>query len=75
MQSFILILYLVNVLLGPNVGPLGRTPLGGRNWEGFSVDPYLTGKLSAESIIGHQDAGVIANVKVSDANEIYRYFC
>jgi beta-glucosidase len=44
---------------------LGRTPLGGRNWEGFSVDPYLTGKLSAESIIGHQDAGVIANVKVS----------
>jgi len=55
----------VNVLLGPNVGPLGRTPLGGRNWEGFSVDPYLTGKLSAESIIGHQEAGVIANVKVS----------
>uniref|UniRef100_A0A0C4DII3 beta-glucosidase n=1 Tax=Fusarium oxysporum (strain Fo5176) TaxID=660025 RepID=A0A0C4DII3_FUSOF len=55
----------VNVLLGPNVGPLGRTPLGGRNWEGFSVDPYLTGQLSAESIIGHQDAGVIANVKVS----------
>ena len=56
----------VNVLLGPNVGPLGRTPLGGRNWEGFSVDPYLTGKLSAESIIGHQEAGVIANVKVSN---------
>ncbi|KAM0351161.1 hypothetical protein ACHAPU_002945 [Fusarium lateritium] len=59
---------LVNVLLGPNVGPLGRTPLGGRNWEGFSVDPYLTGKLSAESIIGHQDAGVIANVKVSETH-------
>ena len=56
----------VNVLLGPNVGPLGRIPLGGRNWEGFSVDPYLTGQLSAESIIGHQEAGVIANVKVSD---------
>ncbi|KAL6365871.1 hypothetical protein LRP88_00450 [Fusarium phalaenopsidis] len=52
----------LNVLLGPNVGPLGRTPLGGRNWEGFSVDPYLTGQLSAESIIGHQDAGhFIAN--------------
>ncbi|RSM04546.1 Beta-glucosidase cel3A [Fusarium oligoseptatum] len=59
----------VNVLLGPNVGPLGRTPLGGRNWEGFSVDPYLTGQLSAESIIGHQDAGVIANVKHFIANE------
>ncbi|KAL2674183.1 glycoside hydrolase 3 [[Neocosmospora] mangrovei] len=59
----------VNVLLGPNVGPLGRSPLGGRNWEGFSVDPYLTGQLSAESIIGHQEAGVIANVKHFIANE------
>ncbi|KAG5809062.1 hypothetical protein H9Q74_012863 [Fusarium xylarioides] len=63
----------VNVLLGPNVGPLGRTPLGGRNWEGFSVDPYLTGQLSAESIIGHQDAGVIANVKHFIANEQETY--
>ncbi|RBR13518.1 uncharacterized protein FIESC28_08146 [Fusarium coffeatum] len=63
----------VNVLLGPNVGPLGRTPLGGRNWEGFSVDPYLTGKLSAESIVGHQEAGVIANVKHFIANEQETY--
>ncbi|KZL66043.1 beta-glucosidase [Colletotrichum tofieldiae] len=53
----------VNVLLGPNAGPLGRSPLGGRNWEGFSVDPYLSGQLNAETIIGHQDAGVIANLK------------
>ncbi|KAF4956533.1 hypothetical protein FSARC_11535 [Fusarium sarcochroum] len=64
---------LVNVLLGPNVGPLGRTLLGGRNWEGFSVDPYLTGQLSAESIIGHQEAGVIANVKHFIANEQETY--
>ena len=27
----------------PVVGPLGRHALGGRNWEGFSPDPYLTG--------------------------------
>ncbi|RYP39591.1 hypothetical protein DL767_002139 [Monosporascus sp. MG133] len=47
----------VNVPLGPNAGPLGRIPLGGRNWEGFSVDPYLTGQLAAETITGHQDAG------------------
>ncbi|KPM46154.1 Beta-glucosidase cel3A [Neonectria ditissima] len=59
----------VNVLLGPNAGPLGRTPLGGRNWEGFSVDPYLSGQLCAETIIGHQDAGVIANVKHFIGNE------
>ncbi|KAI0010234.1 glycoside hydrolase family 3 protein [Xylariaceae sp. FL0662B] len=59
----------VNVLLGPNAGALGRTPLGGRNWEGFSVDPYLSGVLNAESIIGHQDAGVIANIKHYIGNE------
>lgn len=52
-------------MLGPNAGPLGRTPLGGRNWEGFSVDPYLSGQLVAESITGHQDAGVIATLKVT----------
>ncbi|KAF4784956.1 beta-glucosidase [Colletotrichum scovillei] len=59
----------VNVLLGPNAGPLGRTPLGGRNWEGFSVDPYLAGQLNAETIIGHQEAGVIANLKHFIGNE------
>ncbi|KAL7787358.1 glycoside hydrolase family 3 protein [Trichoderma afarasin] len=59
----------VNVPLGPNAGPLGRTPLGGRNWEGFSVDPYLSGQLNAETIIGMQEAGVIANIKHFIANE------
>ncbi|KAI8966260.1 glycoside hydrolase family 3 protein [Daldinia sp. FL1419] len=63
----------INVLLGPNAGPLGRTPLGGRNWEGFSVDPYLSGQLNAETIIGHQDAGVIANIKHFIANEQETY--
>ncbi|KAI0148462.1 glycoside hydrolase family 3 protein [Xylariaceae sp. FL1272] len=63
----------VNVLLGPNAGPLGRSPLGGRNWEGFSIDPYLSGQLVTESIIGHQDAGVIANLKHFIANEQETY--
>ena len=54
----------VNVALGPNAGPLGRIPLGGRNWEGFSTDPYLSGQLNGETIIGYQEAGVIANIKV-----------
>lgn len=49
-------------------GPLGRTALGGRNWEGFAADPYLAGVLSAETIKGMQDAGVIANLKVSSGN-------
>lgn len=64
LENYNLIRNIVNVLLGPNAGPLGRTPLGGRNWEGFSVDPYLSGQLVAESIVGHQDAGVIATLKV-----------
>ncbi|KAI0138599.1 glycoside hydrolase family 3 protein [Hypoxylon sp. NC0597] len=63
----------INVVLGPNAGPLGRTPLGGRNWEGFSVDPYLSGQLNAETIVGHQDAGVIANIKHFIANEQETY--
>lgn len=32
----------VTVALGPVAGPLGRAPEGGRNWEGFSPDPYLS---------------------------------
>ncbi|KAJ9138386.1 Cel3e secreted beta-glucosidase [Pleurostoma richardsiae] len=64
----------VNVALGPNAGPLGRTPLGGRNWEGFSVDPYLSGKLCARTITGIQDAGTIANLKhlIGNEQETYR---
>ncbi|KAH8652253.1 glycoside hydrolase superfamily [Xylariales sp. PMI_506] len=51
------------VMLGPAAGPLGRAPEGGRNWEGFSSDPYLTGVAFAETIQGVQDAGVIACAK------------
>lgn len=58
-----------NVALGPVAGPLGRTALGGRNWEGFAADPYLSGALNAETIKGIQDAGVIANLKHLIANE------
>ncbi|KAH8590005.1 glycoside hydrolase family 3 protein [Bisporella sp. PMI_857] len=59
----------VTVLLGPVAGPLGRAPEGGRNWEGFSPDPYLTGIAMAESIKGIQDAGVIACAKHFIGNE------
>lgn len=55
----------VNVALGPVVGPLGRIAEGGRNWEGFSNDPYLGGALAAEHILGAQSTGVITSVKVS----------
>ncbi|CEJ80376.1 Putative Glycoside hydrolase family 3 [[Torrubiella] hemipterigena] len=64
----------INVMLGPNAGPLGRSPLAGRNWEGFSVDPYLSGQLNAETIIGCQEGGTIANLKhfIANEQELYR---
>lgn len=39
---------------GPVAGPLGRAPQGGRNWEGFSPDPVLTGVAMAQTINGIQ---------------------
>ncbi|KAG9237605.1 putative beta-glucosidase A [Amylocarpus encephaloides] len=59
----------VDVQLGPVAGPLGRVPAGGRNWEGFSPDPVLTGVAIAETIKGIQDEGVIANAKHFIMNE------
>jgi beta-glucosidase len=53
----------VDVQLGPVVGPLGRAPEGGRNWEGFSPDPVLAGVAVAETVRGIQQAGVMACTK------------
>ncbi|KAM0345488.1 hypothetical protein ACHAPU_006415 [Fusarium lateritium] len=59
----------INVILGPAIGPLGRAPAGGRNWEGFGPDPYLQGIAGAETIRGIQDAGVMATIKHFIGNE------
>ena len=53
----------VDMQLGPVAGPLGRAPEGGRNWEGYSPDPVLTGVMFAESIKGIQSAGVMTSAK------------
>ena len=58
-----------DVQLGPVAGPLGRAPEGGRNWEGFSPDPALTGILIAQTIQGIQSSGVIACAKHYIGNE------
>ncbi|KAI2427799.1 hypothetical protein LOZ52_002874 [Ophidiomyces ophidiicola] len=63
----------VDVLLGPAIGPLGRSPDGGRNWEGFGPDPVLSGHLVAETIKGIQNAGVIACAKHLIVNEQERF--
>lgn len=58
-----------HVALGPVVGPLGRHTLAGRNWEGFSPDPYLTGTMVNTTVIGMQGAGVQACTKHYIGNE------
>lgn len=59
----------VNVILGPAIGPLGRMPAGGRNWEGFGSDPYLQGVAGAQTIRGIQDQGIMATIKHFIGNE------
>ncbi|KAF8536866.1 glycoside hydrolase family 3 protein [Trichophaea hybrida] len=59
----------VHVLLGPAVGPLGRAPQGGRNWEGFGSDPYLQGVAAFHAVKGIQDAGTQATIKHYIGNE------
>ncbi|KXG52243.1 Glycoside hydrolase, superfamily [Penicillium griseofulvum] len=59
----------VHVQLGPVAGPLGKNPDGGRNWEGFSVDPYLSGVAMEETIQGMQDEGAQACAKHWLGNE------
>ncbi|OHF04312.1 hypothetical protein CORC01_00651 [Colletotrichum orchidophilum] len=49
-----------NLINGPETGPLGRTPYGGRTPETFASDPYLAGIAMAKGISGMNSAGVIA---------------
>ncbi|KAK9489075.1 glycosyl hydrolase family 3 N terminal domain-containing protein [Lipomyces doorenjongii] len=58
----------VRLLLGPTVC-LHRRPTGGRNFESFSEDPFLTGKLASKYIEGLQSKGIGAAVKHFAANE------
>ncbi|KAH7378569.1 glycoside hydrolase family 3 protein [Cadophora sp. MPI-SDFR-AT-0126] len=58
-----------NIMLGPTIGRLGRVVTGGRSWECYSIEPYLSGALVYETVVGTQEAGVIPSVKHFIGNE------
>ncbi|KAI8080068.1 glycoside hydrolase superfamily [Halteromyces radiatus] len=58
----------VHVQLGPAMNFM-RSPEGGRGWESFGEDPYLSGVASYETITGIQSQGVIATAKHFIAND------
>jgi len=55
------------LLEAPDIN-IARVPQGGRNFESYGEDPYLTSQISVANIQGVQSQGIMANVKHYAAN-------
>lgn len=66
--------YGVDIILGPGIN-IKRNPLGGRNFEYFSEDPYLAGMIGKAEVAGIEDNEVGVSLKHFALNnsENYRF--
>lgn len=51
-----------HILLGPTIN-IQRSPLGGRGFESYSEDPFLSGTLARTFVEGLQGEGIAATIK------------